>query len=703
MKKFYSLLITGAASLLTVTAVNARSLSPAEALSRLAGSDVPRKAAAYVGSAVNPELRLTVNTPAGEPAVYLFANSDSTLMVVGANDIAAPLLAYGLTPGKGEMPPQFKDWLRGYAADIATADSIIATGTAPAAPRKVKKASSSDVIEPLMTTTWNQGNPYNYYCPEQDGEKSVTGCVATAMAQVLKYYEYPKKGKGEGHATCNNEELTRSLEVTFEWDQMRNNYPGSANPARATAVAELMVTCGFAADMGYSPSGSGAGNGNVPRAFVNNFSYDVTAQLFARDRYTLDTWEDMLITELKDNGPVYYSGFSKDGGHAFVCDGYNGKGYFHFNWGWGGYCDGYFKIDDLEPSGQGIGGYEGGYNLGQVAMLNVHEPRRGSRRPDMTIVQGDDFNVTLTSGRNLKIDGFWFNDYFEARNVYFGFEYTNAATGESQYQSLFGPVELNSGWGYTSMQADIPDLADGTYEVRVVCRTSLSKDWERMLYNLSKQGFAVISCRDGYSILGDKIPEVSVVSASFLNTALKQNETTNYTIEFNNTYDSDRNVPVKVALLDEDGVTKASSAPKRIRVPKLSTTSFDVGYDVEYDSSFDFSKEYEHVLCNNNSGEIYHSFGMVRVEPDENNGIVSAAAGDAGIGVAYDAATRRAVAVAGAAITSVAVFSPAGTLLDAPVAFSGNSAEIDLSHLSGIVFVTVNDAAGSTSTVKAAL
>lgn len=702
MKKLKQLVLICLASLMSVASADGRPLTPAEALARLSEARLPWKAVSHIKSSGSPELKFTVHTPAGDPAVYLFANSDNTMMVIGANDVASPLLAYGLTPGEGEFPPQFIAWLNGYAADIAAADSLIASGAVVKRKVRVKKVSDREAIGPLLTTTWNQGNPYNSKCPEQDGQKSVTGCVATAFAQVLNYHKYPQKGKGEGHAWCNDIELTRSLEVTFEWDKMRDSYPGSAAPARATAVADLMVTCGFAVGMGYSPYGSGAYSGNVPPALVKYFSYDVSAQMLSRDRYTLDTWQDMLITELTENGPVYYAGHSKDGGHAFVCDGFDGENSFHFNWGWGGYCDGYFRIDDLEPSGQGIGGYEGGYNLGQTGVFNVHQPRRGSKRPDNTLVQGDDFNVLTPEGRVVKIEGFWFNDYYEQREFTFAFELENIETGEKIYQTLFGPSSLNGGHGYTSMQGELsPEYPDGTYELRVVSRTGSAKEWVRPLYNLQTQGFAYLSLRDGYPKVGMEGPELKVISATLNDTELKQNVAGSYSVELSNSFGYKYNLRLAVALLDEEGIEKATSKTARIIMEPDETKRYDNTFTIDYPSGFDFSKEYEVVLYDDRNKEIIHSFGNHRIEADLTS-IVTAGTDSEEIAVRCDT-NGHAAATAGDPIAYVRAYTPAGTPLNVPVDIKGNSATIDLSQIEGVVLVTVTTATGETATAKVVL
>ena len=165
--------------------------------------------------------------------------------------------------------------------------------------------------------------------------------MATAIAQVMNYHKYPEASHGTGHATVAGTDLTRDLNVTFDWGNMIDNYNNGYSATEADAVANLMVTCGFAVDMMYSTQGSGAYDMNVPKAFTQHFDYDLSAWLYYRNYYTLTEWEHMLVNELTENGPIYYSGQSPEGGHAFVCDGYEGDGLFHFNWGWGGAYDGF--------------------------------------------------------------------------------------------------------------------------------------------------------------------------------------------------------------------------------------------------------------------------------------------------------------------------------------------------------------------------
>lgn len=615
MKKFYISLM----ALLSVTAIHAETLTPAEALARL--NDTPNlPAKVRVANATTPSLVQTIETRSGEPAVYLFADNDQ-MMAVSANDVAAPLLGYGLTPGEGELPPQMTAWLNDYAVAIAYADSLQKENkwTKGTAPRRIQP--NEAVIGPLLTCTWNQDNPYNRLCPKQDGQATFTGCVATAMAQVMYYHKYPDRSTGEGTATMGDQTLTRSLETTFTWDMMIDNYGAGFNSRQGQAVANLMVTCGFAVNMGYSTAGSGALSENVPRAFVNNFSYDKTAWLYYRDNYTLQEWEDMLINELRDNGPIYYAGASANGAHAFVCDGYDGDHYYHFNWGWGGYCDGYFLMDALDPSGQGIGGYEGGYNLGQSAMMGVRKPVEGSEKPEPRLSQGGDRDLTAKlEGRNLSFDNGWFYYGYERAGFYIAFEFEHRQTGDKRYHVVFSsPGYLDPFWGYTSLSAQLATTyPDGTYDVRVVTRTSTSKPWVRVFHNTKYKDYVPVTFKLGTPVLGENPPAIGdlTIEASLDNKELYRNVEASYTITVSNTTASIQRFNLSPALIDEEGTTVASGSYQRFSVKPDATQTSTVKFNLEYNEDFQIGKEYELVLYNFTTKEIKASLGKVTVKDD---------------------------------------------------------------------------------------
>lgn len=200
-------------------------------------------------------------------------------------------------------------------------------------------------VAPLLSTTWNQGCGYNSQCPVDVAGpcgKVYTGCVATAMAQVIRYFQYPAHGVGNKcytHYTYG--------ELCADFAAATYNYALMPNGSGNTEVAKLMFHCGVSVNMGYSPTGSGAYSSSVPIAMRNYFDFK-NVILASKGSYTVSTWHKILKNEIDNSRPIYYAG-NGTGGHAFVFDGYQGSDYFHINWGWGGSYNGYFYTNDLTP------------------------------------------------------------------------------------------------------------------------------------------------------------------------------------------------------------------------------------------------------------------------------------------------------------------------------------------------------------------
>ena len=205
----------------------------------------------------------------------------------------------------------------------------------------------------LVQTKWDQGSPYNYYCPEANGGpggRVWAGCVATAMSQIMKYWDHPLKGTGT-HTDYNSGfgALTADFgATTYDWDNMPLALNNSSPQVQIDAVATLMYHCGIAVDMHYAIDGSGAFSQDVPQRISQYFGYASQAVYRSRDSYTYDNWNLMLKESFDMGWPLYYSGQAPDGGHAFVCDGYDDNGLFHYNWGWSGSGDDYFDFDQIE-------------------------------------------------------------------------------------------------------------------------------------------------------------------------------------------------------------------------------------------------------------------------------------------------------------------------------------------------------------------
>lgn len=354
---------------------------------------------------------------AGFANLYIF-NGEEGFVVMSADDCVQPILGYSLT-GRFEakdMPENLRWWLQGYSDQIQDAVENKSKATPEIAKQwndmtagKGNAAVADVVVGPLLTTLWDQTYPYNYYCPTcssgGNGGHVYTGCVATAMAQVLKYWNYPTTGNGSHsytHSTY-NEQTANFGETTYDWNNMPNSLSSSSNQTSIDAVATLIYHCGVSVDMNYGTGSSGAYSIDVPPALINYFNYAPSATYVSRDGFADSQWIAFLKNELDEGRPMYYSGSNTGSGHAFVCDGYRSDDYFHFNWGWSGSDgsygnahgnNGYWAIGALSPGSGGSGSGSGTYNLSN-AVIAWLEPISDLSAPTIAATLSED-NATLT-------------------------------------------------------------------------------------------------------------------------------------------------------------------------------------------------------------------------------------------------------------------------------------------------------------------
>lgn len=424
-----------AVSLLTATA---RQLTPDEALAALRGNSGAMRAPTAEGTQ-QYTLRSTI-TDGDLATVYIFSRgADGGYAVVSADDIAIPLLGYSDsgTLDADNLPPAMSAWLEGYSRLIAYAARTGARVSAAQAP-----ASRPDVA-PILTTTWNQDSPYNDLCPTYGNQRCVTGCAATAIAQVLNTYRWPETGQGTDSYKweAGNRTITYNFgNTTFDWNNMLDSYGVRATDAQRNAVATLMYACGVAAHMNYHPDGSGATSFAVANGLIDHLRYDRSLKYAFRDYYTATEWTDMLLAELTAGRPVYYGGVTANQeGHAFVFDGYRqADGYFHVNWGWGGVSDGYFAMATLDPGLQGIGGGSAGFAYMQDAFFGLKKAEADSKYntefyldgglvPSSTSIRRSSYYFTFNSSTGL------YNYSLTDRNVQYGFKLTSLTDNSVRY------------------------------------------------------------------------------------------------------------------------------------------------------------------------------------------------------------------------------------------------------------------------------
>ena len=295
----------------------------------------------------------------GETCFYVFNANTEGFVIISADDRFRPIVGYSNEgPFAIENPsPEAMFYLDKIIEARTCRDAVIIDNTAEewqSVMTRGKLLSRNDgrSVDYICTTKWNQDSPYNLYAPTASsgpGGRCYAGCVATAMSQVMKRWDHPLQGSGSHSYYCYGYG-TQSADfgnTTYDWDNMPDRL-GGASQTEIEAVALLMYHCAVSVDMNFSPSGSGANSWNVPSAIRRYFSYTNHASLRGRDEYSLTNWQNMLKESFDIGWPVYYSGYSEDGGHAFVCDGYDDNDLFHFNWGWGGSSDGWFVIDEID-------------------------------------------------------------------------------------------------------------------------------------------------------------------------------------------------------------------------------------------------------------------------------------------------------------------------------------------------------------------
>lgn len=310
----------------------------------------------------------TATTASPSDAYYVFNNDAGGFVIIAGDDAVTPVLGYTSTGAfdAENLPDGLKDLLKSYERQIAAlGDSYQANQTATRAAFTGEKL--------LNTAKWNQMAPFNKYTPNN----YVTGCVATAGAIVMKHHGYPAKGTGSHSYTWNGKTLTANFELGYDWANMPAQYNG--NDAAFDGVARLMADLGVAVEMQYNKDGSGAYIGNLVTALQKYYGYSKLSHLMAIEDVGAEAWNGRLRDEIDANRPVLYAASDPNtgGGHAFVIDGYKDES-FSVNWGWGGYCDGFYKIGALNPESEGNPTGDK-YNVGQSAVFGM-EPSGGMEK-----------------------------------------------------------------------------------------------------------------------------------------------------------------------------------------------------------------------------------------------------------------------------------------------------------------------------------
>lgn len=478
-----------AIALLTALSSEAARISPEQALQR-ASSSSPKIANSISRSGDNRYV--LVDRPATSKRdrlenIYVFNdNAGRGYLIIPADDEVEPILAYA---DKGKfsyenMPDGMAYMLSIYDREISSISDVDSSAN----PRSFTGRGGNNAIDvaPLLKSSWGQGEPYNLQCPNEigwdiSGSWSIpcpTGCVATAMAQIMYYHKWPANG------------TDKFAEESFDWDNMIDSYtPGSYTDEQANAVAHLMHKCGESVNMRYQASASGASIPLVVSALGNYFLYEKsTMKTIYRDYMPLKDVHEALYAELGARRPVLVGADSREGGHAFVLDGCTTDGFFHINWGWDGMCDGFFKLSALNPDQQGTGGGLGAYNYNQVFYIGIQkqlpDPKDYTYSGSDLIASGDivfdDFNFnTWRTVNNSKFCGFkgFLNNSPHFTEFIIGIKAVSTTTGkeyiswedDSYYHTKLESSEYKSSIRAPYRLAD--DAPNDTYKIYPVYKT----------------------------------------------------------------------------------------------------------------------------------------------------------------------------------------------------------------------------------------
>lgn len=449
------------------------------------GKQMPQKAKAKSRTAI---------TASPSDAYYVFNNDAGGFVIIAGDDAVTPVLGYTSTGtfDAENLPDGLKDLLKSYERQIAAlGDNYVANQTATRAAFTGEKL--------LNTAKWNQGNPFNKYTPNN----YVTGCVATAGAIVMKHHGYPAKGIGSHTYTWNEQDLTANFEHDYDWASMPVKYDGT-NDAAFDGVARLMSDLGVAVEMQYAKGGSGASMEDLLTALKKYFGYSKYARLLAIADLGAEVWNDRLRAEIDANRPILYSAVdSNKGGHSFVIDGYKDES-FSVNWGWGGYCDGFYRIGALNPEtgGKPLGDQ---YNLSQSAVFSL---------------QPSDGEEVISNLGFIKVDG-----YLETMNMN-----VTDVKADKKLNLYLLPLQSQGDNLFTGEVAIALKNAKG--KTRKVFGAKTIKDFEPSFYNpfITLEGscpvdaqegdyLAIVSKEDGtdeyVEILGPDAEEVHLPATGF--------------------------------------------------------------------------------------------------------------------------------------------------------------------------------------------
>lgn len=464
-KKIWSLLLT----LVAVLSLQAAVVTPQQA-HQIAQSFLLSKGKSFATLSEGPQMANTLQQP-----YYLFnAAEGAGFVLVAGNDKWGSILGYSDNGScsLSDAPEALKDLLHMYELLMQSDAEAMSAGATPEV-----------IVEPLLgEIAWTQDTPYNDQCPtylESGTTKHYyVGCVATAMAQIMRHHQYPAQGTGTKTYTSNVGVLSANFgATTYDWANMPERLDQPASAAQSAALSTLCLHAGIAVEMTYEKAGSGAYSQYVAGALKQYFGYAKSAAYVARNYYSTAEWMAILKDELNAGRPVFYSASSDagTGGHAFVADGYDSNDFVHINWGWGGKSNGFFMINALNPNDLGIGAGAGGYNLSQEMVIGI-EPKQEGLASGQPAILSSTRMAGIDAGDSFQLMAYVENDDVEdfhgtlgAALVKDGEIVKILRTMPLELNGVTQTTRINIDARYTKMEGiskQVSDVANGSYQLR---------------------------------------------------------------------------------------------------------------------------------------------------------------------------------------------------------------------------------------------
>ncbi len=513
---------------------------------------------------------------------YVFnIGQNQGFVIVSADSRTKKVLGYSHT-GSFDMdriPDNMKSWLEEYANEIRFAAENIpdAETENTVKSESIRRANlHATAVEPLLgNISYDQGKPYNDSCPALSGVTTVTGCGATAMVQVMRYYKWPVNGTGTNSYTSKTNSFNLSADfgnTTYDWANMLPYYNTTAGETNAqkAAIAKLMLHAGISINMDYNTSANGGSNSyttDIPLALYDHFGYDAGIQLYQRKYVNYQAWENILNTELNAGRPVLYRGATADNaGHIFVCDGYDANGMYHFNWGWGGTSNGYFELSALNTDNQGIGSNNDGYNFGHFIVTGIQKPKAGSVHSPLIAIDSISPSVrsiprlgSVTLGVKRVINA----GAFDYLNSMMGISLLLSQNGVAVDTLIVDEVWSNTlppNYYFSTLNYDVlfkSNIPNGDYKISVLYRNEKNK-YVPVLVNNSGKEFLNVKITDTqiYFISEDLKPNLYLESAPVALSNLYQNKNGNFELKIKNTGTKEyyAQIGVRLTRTDDAGI-----------------------------------------------------------------------------------------------------------------------------------------------------